>query len=135
MLMTSLIVAFAVKDGAFALPPILGDLTADGVRILCKTTDLTPHELLVFDDTGQVVAKSTRIPSKASDYSLTWKIDDLEPGRRYEYAIRQDEDGPLLATSSFTTQSPPEAKIPVSIAFASCADEKPETGEVWRRKV
>lgn len=133
MLMTSLIVAFAVKDGAFALPPILGELTADGVRILCKTTDLTPHELLVFDDTGQVVSKSTRIPTKANDNSLTWKIDDLEPGRRYEYAIRQEEDGPLLATSSFTTQSLPEAKIPVSIAFASCADEKPETGEVWRR--
>lgn len=133
MLITSLIIACAANEGAFALPPTLGELTTENARILCKTTDLTPHELMVFDETGQIVTQSTLVPTEANDQSLTWRIDSLKPGQRYDYAIRRTDTGKLLSTSSFTTQASPEAKVPVSIAFASCADEKPETAQVWRR--
>ena len=133
MVLASLCVAFLVNDNAFSLPPILGDLTTESVRILCKPTVDTSHQLRVYDSSGVVFFQSDLLPRAASDHSLTWHVVGLEAGQRYDYSIALQGSDDFLATSSFTTQADTSEKLPVSIGFASCADESPETDQVWRR--
>ena len=117
--------------------PILGDLTVEGVRIRYCADNSHPLELVVIDAGGDTIDQGTRTPDPAHDHCVEWQVSGLQPGRRYDYllhrAAKGDVPSELLAASSFQTQAPPDARVPVRVGFGSCANEGAGSSSVWNR--
>ena len=128
LLLTTIV---SLSPPSFSIPPTLGHVTQTSAKILMKSDRETPLRLVVLDETGKTVFEETTTPDREADGKVLFDITGLEVNHTYDYFVDAD-DMPLHA-STFHTQALREAKAPVALAFASCANEKAETGKVWER--
>lgn len=113
----------------FSIPPTLGNVTSTTATILLKSDQSV--RLVVIDSNGKTIFEQTAAPNDEADGRIVFDVVDLSPNHHYDYLVYTGDD--LARASGFRTQAPREARAPVSIAFASCADESDATGKVWER--
>ena len=114
--------------------PFVGHTTATSVHVWARAEWSGAYYLGARPagiEGWQVVAAEA---NAASDYTLKWRVDDLEPAQEYEYQIF-DSRGKPAYTELLRFVTAPAIDVParVEIVFGSCAAEDEGTGRVWER--
>jgi alkaline phosphatase D len=107
--------------------PMLGDLTADSVRIWLRTAVPRSSVVEIKDAGGEVVRRCPLQTTAESDHTGILEVLDLAPAARFTFSI----DGKTDPDWWFRTR--PASDGACRIAFGSCADEGDGSASVWRR--
>jgi alkaline phosphatase D len=107
--------------------PMLGDLTADSVRIWLRTAAPRSSVVEIKDADGEVVRRCPLQTTAESDHTGILEVLDLAPAARFTFSI----DGKTDPDWWFRTR--PASDGACRIAFGSCADEGDGSASVWRR--
>jgi alkaline phosphatase D len=107
--------------------PMLGDLTADSVRIWLRTAVPRSSVVEIKDAGGEVVRRCPLQTTAESDHTGILEVLDLAPAARFTFSI----DGKTDPDWWFRTR--PASDVACRIAFGSCADEGDGSASVWRR--
>ncbi|MDA0295353.1 MAG: alkaline phosphatase D family protein [Planctomycetota bacterium] len=107
--------------------PMLGDLTADSVRIWLRTAAPRSSVVEIKDADGEVVRRCPLQTTAESDHTGILEVLDLAPAARFTFSI----DGKTDPDWWFRTR--PASDVACRIAFGSCADEGDGSASVWRR--
>lgn len=121
-------------DGGLTAGPTLGCLTETSACIGACSGEGSALRLDVIDGEGRIAWSAEKKPQASSGFCIQWDVVGLDPATPYTYVISDsDAVGQYCASGSFMTQSPSQARVPSSIAFASCANEDPGSAAVWKR--
>lgn len=107
--------------------PMLGDLTAESVKIWIRTPTPRTSAVEISDPDGEIVRRCRLRTTAESDHTGTLEVLALPPGTRFTFSI----DGKTDADWWFRTR--PTADESCRLAFGSCADEGAGSASVWRR--
>ena len=107
--------------------PMLGDLTADSVRIWLRTAAPRSSVVEIKDADGEIVRRCPLQTTAESDHTGILEVLDLAPAARFTFSI----DGKTDPDWWFRTR--PASDGACRIAFGSCADEGDGSASVWRR--
>ena len=107
--------------------PMLGDLTADSVRIWLRTAAPRSSVVEIKDADGEIVRRCPLQTTAESDHTGILEVLDLAPAARFTFSI----DGKTDPDWWFRTR--PASDVACRIAFGSCADEGDGSASVWRR--
>ena len=107
--------------------PMLGDLTADSVRIWLRTAAPRSSVVEIKDADGEVVRRCPLQTTAESDHTGILEVLDLAPAASFTFSI----DGKTDPDWWFRTR--PASDVACRIAFGSCADEGDGSASVWRR--
>ncbi len=107
--------------------PMLGDLTADSVRIWLRTAAPRSSVVEIKDADGEIVRRCPLQTTAESDHTGILEVLDLAPAASFTFSI----DGKTDPDWWFRTR--PASDVACRIAFGSCADEGDGSASVWRR--
>ena len=107
--------------------PLLGDLTADSVRMWLQAPSDEPVSVEVRHGTERPDGATVATFRFEDSDSVSVRITSLQPDTRYTYRIDDRADPAWW----FRTR-PAEDRV-ARLAFASCADEDEGSGRVWDR--
>ena len=132
--MASLLLVFlmGLLESSLTSGPAIGCLEETGLCVTARADGEVPLELRVLDGSGAAVWSESRVADADQDLCVHWQVTGLQSGTDYDYLVL-DGEGAALASGSFLTQSPPDSRVPTTIAFASCAREDDGSAEVWTR--
>ncbi|MDG2021169.1 MAG: alkaline phosphatase D family protein [Phycisphaerales bacterium] len=117
----------SVAPSAEDAGPMLGDLTAESVKIWIRTPAPRTSVVEIRDADGGIVRRGPLRTTAESDHTGTLEVLGLSPGTRFTFSI----DGKTDDDWWFRTRA--EADQTCRIAFGSCADEGAGSASVWRR--
>jgi alkaline phosphatase D len=117
----------ATAESAELAGPMLGDLTADSVRIWLRTAVPRSSVVEIKDADGEIVRRCPLQTTAESDHTGILEVLDLAPAARFTFSI----DGKTDPDWWFRTR--PASDGACRIAFGSCADEGDGSASVWRR--
>ena len=104
-------------------------MTQTTATILLKSAQ--PVRLEVIDADGRKIFEQTAVPDPQADGQIVFDVVGLSPNQTYDYLVYVGDD--VARASGFRTQATLETRAPVSLAFASCANESDATAKVWER--
>ena len=134
ILLPLLLFAATVRGGPLAQGPLVGHTSATGALLWARAEWSGAYYLGVRPagtEGWQVVAAEA---IAASDYTLKWSVDGLEPAEEYEYQVFDKRGKPThVELFRFRTAPGPNTPAQVQMAFGSCAANDESTARVWKR--
>ena len=98
------------------LGPFVGNLGPRSASVLVRFDHRDPARLSLVDASGRVIQDFPVSPTLEQDKCVRWELGSLEPDTSYTVTVRGDR-------TFFKTPAENEKKV--SIAFGSCADDRP----------
>ena len=124
----------ACSEAVLTTGPAIGCLEETSVCVAARADRACALDLRVLDGDGSVVWNQVLPAVETSDFTLHWQVSGLEASTRYDYVITDpDRAEVFLGAGAFMTQAPAGSRVPVTVAFASCAREDDGSSAVWTR--
>ena len=101
--------------------PFLGHVSEHEAHVWARAVDPGPYRLTV-SPTDEDERHVDAVASREHDLCLKWRVTDLDADAGYRFTVTADGDP--LASGTLWTAPPPERPAAISLAFASCVDER-----------
>jgi alkaline phosphatase D len=98
--------------------PVVGNVTPTGASVWMRMDRLDQVHMSLVDGSGKIIRDQTISPVLAADKCLRWDLGGLEPDTSYAVTV-------IGERAFFKTAPNPDQATRVSIAFGSCADDRP----------
>lgn len=114
-----------IGDAPMIVGPYVGNLGPRDATIFARFLLLEPVHLSLVDPSGRIQEEKTITPTADDDKTVRWELHHLEPETTYGVTIQ-------TSRVFFKTLADPERPAKVTLAFGSCADDRPGLANpVW----
>jgi alkaline phosphatase D len=98
--------------------PYLGSLGPRDATVFARFLLMEPVHLSLVDPSGRIKEEKTVTPTVDDDRTMRWDLHNLEPETTYGVNVQ-------TARIFFKTPAEPDRPAKVTLAFGSCADDRP----------
>src|SRR5258708_2764044 len=98
--------------------PFVGNVTPTGVSVWVRLDRRDSVHMALVDASGKILKEQTVSPAVEQNKCVRWDLPGLEPDTSYAVTV-------LGERSFFKTAPDPDRPTRVSLAFGSCADDRP----------
>jgi alkaline phosphatase D len=110
--------AQVIGDAPQIVGPYVGNLGPHEATVFVRFLLSEPVHMSLVDPSGRIKSEQTVTPKDADDKTVRWDLRGLEPETTYGVNV-------LTARIFFKTPSEPDRPAKVTLAFGSCADDRP----------
>ncbi len=107
-----------IGDAPMIVGPYVGNLGPRDATVFARFLLLEPVHLSLVDPSGRIKEEKTVTPTMDEDKTIRWDLHSLEPETTYGVNVQ-------TARVFFKTPAEPERPAKVTLAFGSCADDRP----------